>query len=167
MAARRTERAERPKFLLFERSEFEKFQCSVHGPQAIFCQPSPFRPFWGRQNGHPMVKNVRSTSTRSSERRSGRSSSMHRSAGSLYENNFTPLGLTQKDQNVKAASKPAPGAPSALKSSKAPSLRLVRQRRFLHAPISLRVSRRFQRGRSAQGRDEKTHPDWCHNRSGS
>ena len=65
MAARRTERAERPKFLLFERSEFEKFtssvgfascQCSAHGSQAIFCQPSPFGPFWGCQNGHPMVK---------------------------------------------------------------------------------------------------------------
>ncbi len=33
--------------------EFDKFQWSVRGPQAIFCQPGPFRPFWGRQNGHP------------------------------------------------------------------------------------------------------------------
>jgi hypothetical protein len=35
--------------------EFDKFQWSESGPQAIFCQPSPFRPFWGRQNGHLSV----------------------------------------------------------------------------------------------------------------
>jgi hypothetical protein len=33
-------------------SEFEKFQWSEQRSQAIFCQPSPFRPFWGCQNGH-------------------------------------------------------------------------------------------------------------------
>jgi hypothetical protein len=53
MAARRSALVERLKFLMSERSEFEKFQWSEQRPQVIFCQPSPFRPFWGCQNGHP------------------------------------------------------------------------------------------------------------------
>ena len=73
--------------------EFDKFQWSEHGPQAIFCQPSPFRPFWGRQNGHSVEgESSRHKMTSAPGRRSGAHSSVQRSTTTIYKNNVTPLG---------------------------------------------------------------------------
>jgi len=73
--------------------EFDKFQWSEHGPQAIFCQPSPFRPFWGRQNGHSVEgESSRHRMTSAPGRRSGAHSSVQKSTTTIYENNVTPLG---------------------------------------------------------------------------
>ena len=66
--------------------EFDKFQWSEHGPQAIFCQPSPFLPFWGRQNGHSVEgENSRHKMTSAPGRRSGAHSSVQRSTTTIYK----------------------------------------------------------------------------------
>ena len=72
--------------------EFDKFQWSEHGPQAIFCQPSPFRPFWGRQNGHSVEgENSRHKMTSAPGRRSGAHSSVQKSTTTIYKNRSTKI----------------------------------------------------------------------------
>jgi hypothetical protein len=56
MAARTPKTADRPKFIVSEpderRASLINFRGAAEGVRPFSNRPSPFRPFWGQQNGH-------------------------------------------------------------------------------------------------------------------